>query len=127
MLFETAVHRIDLDVTLSAAPDLPVDVAAEGIDEQLENLPFVGRWNPKAAQLRGVGETIAFVASDSGSWRVRLEPAGWWWDRARGDDEVTAAGTALELLLLLLGRPAPAITVSGDRALLDRWLAATAF
>jgi uncharacterized protein (TIGR03083 family) len=127
MLFETAVHRIDLEVTLGAAPDLPVEVAAEGIDEQLENLPFVGRWNPKVAQLRGVGETIAFVASDSGSWRVRLDPAGWWWDRAAGDDDVTAAGTALELLLLVLGRPAPGISVSGDRALLDRWLAATAF
>jgi hypothetical protein len=38
-----------------------------------------------------------------------------------------AAGTALELLLVLLGRPSPGTNVSGDRALLDRWLAATAF
>jgi hypothetical protein len=38
-----------------------------------------------------------------------------------------AAGTALELLLLLLGRPSPGINVSGDRSLLDGWAAATAF
>lgn len=128
MLFETAVHRIDLDLTLGTPPDLPVEVAVEGIDEQLENLPFVGRWNAEVAKLRGVGETIGFVARDAtASWRVRLDPTGWWWDRAAGDDDATAEATALDLLLLLLGRPAPGVRVSGDRALLDRWLAATAF
>ena len=31
------------------------------------------------------------------------------------------------LLLFLVGRPAADVAVRGDRALLDRWLAATAF
>jgi hypothetical protein len=39
---------------------------------------------------------------------------------------VAEAG-AVDLLLLTVGRPAPSPVVGGDRALLDRWLAATAF
>jgi uncharacterized protein (TIGR03083 family) len=128
MLFETAIHRIDLDVTLGLAPDLPVDVAVEGIDEQLENLPFVARWNGAVGRLRGAGERLAFAATDAAaSWRVRLEPDGWWWDRGSGGGDVVAEAGAVELLLLMVGRPVPDLTTRGDRALLDRWLAATAF
>jgi hypothetical protein len=58
---------------------------------------------------------------------VRLEPDGWWWDRGSGEEAVTAEASAVDLLLLMVGRPAPSLVVRGDRALLDRWLAATAF
>ena len=86
MLFETAIHRIDLDLTLGREPDLPVQVAVEGIDEQLENLPFVARWNGEVGRLRGAGQTLGFTATDAdASWRVRLEADGWWWDRPRNE------------------------------------------
>jgi uncharacterized protein (TIGR03083 family) len=128
MLFETAIHRLDLDLTLGRPADLPVSVAVEGIDEQLENLPFIARWNGEVAKLRGRGETLGFTARDAdASWRVRLEPDGWWWDRAADDDDVVAEAGAVDLLLLMVGRPAPELAVRGDRGLLDRWLAATAF
>ena len=128
MLFETAIHRLDLDLTLGRAADLPVGVAVEGIDEQLENLPFVARWNGKVGSLRGQGETLGFAASDAdASWRVRLEPDGWWWDRGSDDHDVVAEARAVDLLLLMVGRPVPDLAVRGDRILLDRWLAATAF
>jgi uncharacterized protein (TIGR03083 family) len=143
MLFETGIHRLDLDLTLGRAADLPAPVAVEGIDELLENLPFVARWNGEVGRLRGRGETLGFVARDAdASWRVRLEPDGWWWDRGSGtkpaddaddgDDaggaaDVVAEATALGLLLLMVGRPVPDLAVRGDRALLDRWLGATAF
>jgi uncharacterized protein (TIGR03083 family) len=128
MLFETAIHRIDLDLTLGRAPDLPVGVAVEGIDEQLENLPFVARWNGEVGRLRGAGETLGFTATDApASWRVRLEPDGWWWDRGSDGGDVVAEAVAVDLLLLMVGRPVPDLAVRGDRALLDRWLAATAF
>jgi uncharacterized protein (TIGR03083 family) len=128
MLFETAIHRIDLDLTLGRAADLPVGVAVEGIDEQLENLPFVARWNGEVGRLRGAGETLGFTATDAAaSWRVRLEPDGWWWDRGSDDGDVVAEAGAVDLLLLMVGRPVPDLAIRGDRALLDRWLAATAF
>ena len=58
---------------------------------------------------------------------MRLEPNGWWWDRASDDADVVAEAAAVDLLLLMVGRPIPDLAVRGDRALLDRWLAATAF
>jgi uncharacterized protein (TIGR03083 family) len=137
MLFETGIHRLDLDLTLGRTADLPAHVAVEGIDEQLENLPFVARWNAEVGRLRGRGETLGFAARDAdASWRVRLEPDGWWWDRGSGPTpdadaadaaDVVAEATALDLLLVMVGRPIPDLAVRGDRALLDRWLAATAF
>jgi uncharacterized protein (TIGR03083 family) len=128
MLFETAIHRLDLDLTLGRPVALAVDVAVEGIDEQLDNLPFVARWNGELGKLRGQGETLGFTPRDAdASWRVRLEPDGWWWDRGSDDDDVVAEAPAVDLLLLMVGRPIPDLTVRGDRRLLDRWLAATAF
>jgi hypothetical protein len=128
MLFETAIHRLDLDLTVGRPVALAVDVAVEGIDEQLENLPFVARWNGELGKLRGQGETLGFTPRDAdASWRVRLEPDGWWWDRGSDDDDVVAEAPAVDLLLLMVGRPIPDLTVRGDRRLLDRWLAATAF
>ena len=128
MLFETAIHRIDLDLTLGRAPDLPVGVAVEGIDEQLENLPFVARWNGEVGRLRGAGETLGFTATDAdASWRVRLEPDGWWWDRGSDGGDVVAEAGAVDMLLLMVGRPVPDLAARGHHALLDRWLAATAF
>jgi uncharacterized protein (TIGR03083 family) len=128
MLFETAIHRLGLDLTLGRPADLPLRLAVEGIDEQLENLPFVARWNSEVGKLRGQGATLRFTAPEAGaSWRVRLEPGGWWWDRGSDDEAVTADASAVDLLLLMVGRPAPSLVVRGDRALLDRWLAATAF
>ena len=128
MLFETAIHRLDLDLAVGRQVDLPVGVAVEGIDEHLENLPFVARWNGEVGRLRGAGETLGFAATDAdASWRVRLGADGWWWDRASEGVDVLAEAGAVDLLLLLVGRPASDLAVRGDRAALDRWLAATAF
>jgi hypothetical protein len=41
--------------------------------------------------------------------------------------DVVAEAAAVDLLMLMVGRPVPDLAVRGDRALLDRWLAATAF
>jgi hypothetical protein len=57
---------------------------------------------------------------------VRLEADGWWWDRGSDGDVVAEAG-AVDLLLLMVGRPVADLVIRRDRALLDRWLAATAF
>ena len=76
----------------------------------------------------GGGPDARFAATDAdGSWRVRLEADGWWWDRGSDGGDVVAEAGAVDLLLFLVGRPAADVAVRGDRALLDRWLAATAF
>jgi uncharacterized protein (TIGR03083 family) len=127
MLFESCVHRMDLDVTLERSPALDTELAVEGVDEHFENLRYVGRWNKNVAALSG-RHVLGFVADDAGAaWRVRLTRTGWWWDRGRGDTDVEVSGAALSLLLLLQGRPAPGLEVEGERSLLDDWLGATSF
>jgi uncharacterized protein (TIGR03083 family) len=126
MLFESCVHRMDLDLTLGKPPALDTDLAVEGVDELFDNLRYVSRWNKSIAGLTG-RHALGFVATDADAgWRVRLTSTGPWWDRGRGDTDVSVRGTTLSLLLALLGRPAE-LAVDGERTLLDDWLAAMSF
>jgi uncharacterized protein (TIGR03083 family) len=130
MLHETTVHRGDAELALGLAPVVSAPVACDGVEEFLANLPCAAYFAPGVRELVGDGETLAFDASSSGagacSWLVRLEPSGFSWaraDPAAGDVVVRAAPG--ELLLFLYGRRAvgdEGITVSGDTALLDRWV-----
>jgi uncharacterized protein (TIGR03083 family) len=131
MLHETAVHRADAALALGLPFALAGEVAADGIDELLDNLPCASYFAPAVDSLRGAGETLAFVAP-SASWAVTLEADGFSWSRggaqgsAPGSASVTLrAGSEADLLLMLYGRLAPG-DVSGDRAVLDRWLAGAA-
>ena len=54
MLFETVVHRLDLDLTHQQPVEVSPEVAAEGIDEWFENLRHIGRWRPQSSNLRGI-------------------------------------------------------------------------
>ncbi|MFD0471692.1 hypothetical protein ACFQ0B_27820 [Nonomuraea thailandensis] len=50
------------------------------------------------------------------------------WARGHAKGDVAVQGPVSELLLLLYGRRSPdALTVHGDRALLERWLRAVDF
>jgi uncharacterized protein (TIGR03083 family) len=126
MLLETAVHRADLALSMRAAPTSGAATAVDGIDELLDNIPSASYFAPKVDELRGAGETLCFLASDSGtSWRITLEPDRFWWEHDGIGADVVVRAPAAELLLLLYGRRHPdsqPISVDGDRALLDRWL-----
>ena len=132
MLFETLTHRCDLDLTFGRTPAVDPERAADGVDEFLVNLPFTARWNDQIRTLTGDRSSLLFLAGDADrAWRIRIGSNGWWWDRPALDDpgtaSVTVGGGVAEIFLLLQGRPAPAVSIDGDRAVLDRWLAATAF
>jgi uncharacterized protein (TIGR03083 family) len=130
MLFETVAHRCDAEITLhDKATEIDPEVAVDGIDEYLEHLPSIARWNPAVAQLRAEDRwSLAFAATDTGdNWRVRVGAHGWNWDRTDGDASARVTGTAHDVLLWLLGRPAPDLERGGDASALARWTAATAF
>ena len=100
MLFETVVHRADAAFALEVEPAVDVDVAVEGIDELLSNLPHAAYFAPGLTELRGDDETIALRATDTdATWRIRLVPAGYAWDWSDGPADVTLLGTAADLLL----------------------------
>lgn len=130
VVFETAVHRFDLAAALNEPFTLATDLAADGIDELLDNLPAAAAFAPHIGELRGDGEQLHFHASDTdGEWMITFRPDGFEWDHGHGKGAVAARGAAVDLLLLLYRR----VTVDerpvecfGERDLLDRWLAHTA-
>jgi hypothetical protein len=101
MLHEATVHRADAELALGFAP---------GVTE-----------------LRGSGETLRFrCTDDAAAWTVRLAADGYTWDTAAVPSPTCeVAGTASDLLLGVYGRipiGAARYDVTGDRAVLERWI-----
>jgi uncharacterized protein (TIGR03083 family) len=123
MAHETAVHA--WDAAAAAGRDAPVDgeLAVDGIDEQLDNIPFMTPFRPEIASLRGAGDTIHLHATDrDGEWLIRLGEGGVEWSREHAKGDVAARGPASDLFLFLVGRVDPGrLEVFGDRTLLERW------
>jgi uncharacterized protein (TIGR03083 family) len=122
MVHEIGVHRADAELALGLAPTFDPEVAADGVDELLDNLPHAAYFAPAVATLRG-GGTLHLHAPDAAtSWLVTLVDDGFRWERTESvgtDVEVTAP--AGDLLLAMYGRPA-SIEVDGDVALWARWI-----
>ncbi|MFD8994569.1 maleylpyruvate isomerase family mycothiol-dependent enzyme [Streptomyces abikoensis] len=153
MLFETLVHRADAELALGLSPRIDRDLAVDGIDEFLTNLPFASLFAPRTAELRAPDRTIRFLCTDgtdgtdgtggtdgdgSGDWLIRLRPDGFGpvtdttGPGTTGPDtaDATVRGTAADLLLLLYGRldrESDAFHSEGDRDLLAHWFAHSAF
>ncbi|MDJ0464007.1 maleylpyruvate isomerase family mycothiol-dependent enzyme [Streptomyces sp. H27-C3] len=142
MLFETLVHRVDVQLALGQRPVIDPGLAVDGIDEFLVNLPFAASFAPWTAHLRGDDETIRFRCTDrDGGWLVRLRPDDFVVERLTEADEgagagkdavvdATVEGASADLLLLLygrFGRTSDAFKISGDDDLLLRWFANSAF
>jgi uncharacterized protein (TIGR03083 family) len=133
MVHETTVHRVDAEQAAGRPPAVDAVVAADGIDELLENLPCAAYFSPGVEDLRGDGESLALVATDhDAGWRIVLLPDRYDWSRADGSApaaDVTVSGPVLELLLAVYRRRSPddgGVAVEGDRSVLDRWLASSA-
>jgi uncharacterized protein (TIGR03083 family) len=126
MVHETAVHRVDAELALGIRPQVDPAVAADGVEEVLENLP-------RSRVLRGQGERLRLVAGDRPDrWTITRQPTGFQW--ARGDPDGDQPGPAVasvtvragtpELYLLLWGRRPwtdARYEVTGDHALLAHW------
>src|SRR5512139_1165670 len=137
MVHETTVHRADACAALGLPFMLAGDVAADGISEWLGFVsePALAATWPGFAELRGSGETLHLHATDEGlgdlgEWLIRRLPAGVTWEHGHGKGDVAVRGAAADLLQLAHRRIAPTdprIEVFGDEALLEHWLAHTAF
>ncbi|EWC61692.1 hypothetical protein UO65_3050 [Actinokineospora spheciospongiae] len=129
MLHDTTVHHADAALATGTAFEVAPDLAADAISEWLEVLsdPVAPTLKPAFSVLRGTGQTL-LVHPDTGSgWLVTRTPEGVRWARAADTADATLAGPVGDLLLVLTRRlPAGRITITGDRALADHWLAHTA-
>jgi uncharacterized protein (TIGR03083 family) len=136
MCHETLVHATDAQLAAGQQPEIDPRVAADGIDEWftvITSQEFGGEdW--RAAALPQ-GRVLHVHATDdgldgAGEWLVSHGPGGVTAEPGHGKGDVALAGPAARLLLVLSRRaPAsdPAVTVHGDAALLDSWLAQTQF
>jgi uncharacterized protein (TIGR03083 family) len=119
MAHETAVHRWDGQGARGSPEPFAGALAVDGIDEHLENLPFI----VGAERTVGAGETMHLHCTDrDGEWLLRLGAAGLEVGREHAKGDVALKGSASELFLVVLGRaPATAAEVFGDPAGLEVW------
>jgi uncharacterized protein (TIGR03083 family) len=138
MAHETLVHRADAQLAANAGPEPAIDaeVAADAIDEWLTLLTrgILGNDDERITALPA-GVALHIHATDDGlggrgEWTIRhdadvltVEPG-----HRKGDAALTGPAASL-LLVLMRRRPVsdPAVAVYGDSAVVDAWLASTAF
>ncbi|MEV4836413.1 maleylpyruvate isomerase family mycothiol-dependent enzyme [Nonomuraea sp. NPDC049486] len=127
MAFELVVHRVDAEQALGVEPEMAAEVAADGVEELLGNLPGA-RWvSRRLAELGLEGATFHLHATDlPGEWTFTQGPEGAvTWERGHAKGDAAVRAPARDLLLLMYGRRScDGLEVFGDRALLERWLSA---
>jgi uncharacterized protein (TIGR03083 family) len=119
MLFEVVVHLTDLEGALGIEAIVDPELAIEGIDEHLSNLPWTGAWDPGVRALVGQFDTIGLRATDGPSWRMVLMPGGMFWDRSEEATGANVEGTVSDLYLHTQGRDTD-VRITGDVELHDR-------
>ncbi|TDD86567.1 maleylpyruvate isomerase family mycothiol-dependent enzyme [Actinomadura rubrisoli] len=140
MLHDTAVHHADAAIAAGVPFTIAPDLAADALSEWFGLIasPGAEAINPRLAVLRGRGETLAVRPAGGAApgWLITRTPEGPRWER-EGDGRDADAGATVtvtaplrELLLVVYRRSSPeeaGAEVSGDRSVLDHWLANTAF
>lgn len=136
MAHETAVHRADAQLAFGQRPVIDPDVAADGIDEWLGFITEDDQDDPRARSFadRWQGRALHLHTTDGGEgggeWTVRGLDGWFTVERGHSKGDVALRGTASAVLLVLVRRfppDDPDVQVLGERAVLDEWLAATAF
>jgi uncharacterized protein (TIGR03083 family) len=137
MAHETLVHRADAQLAAGAEPEpvIEAEVAADAIDEWLMLLAGGLDDADERRKALPAGAGLHIHATDDGlggrgEWMIRHEAGGLTVEPGHGKGDAALAGPAASLLLVLMRRrpaPDPAVTVYGDRAVVDGWLASTAF
>lgn len=135
MLSDTCVHHYDAALATGTAFAIADDLAADVIGENLELLsaPAFAAARPALAELRGRGERIGFrpdtAPGSAPGWVITRTPEAPRWERGPVEADVVVTGAVADLMLVVARRVPPdddRVTVTGDRALLDHWLAHTA-
>lgn len=126
MLHDTIVHHADAALATGADYAVAPDLAADAISEWLEVLadPVTPTLRPAYATLRGTGQTLRLDPGTGDGWLITRTPDGVRWTHTGDPADVTLAGPVADLLLVVTRRlPPDRITITGDRALADHWLA----
>jgi uncharacterized protein (TIGR03083 family) len=136
---ETAMHRVDAELTVGRTGVLDARFAADGIDEWL-GIVTSPRYRGRDGLIGAlpVGATLHLRAAIGGlpdedtaaEWVIRGTGNGLVLERGPGRGDVRVSGPADRLLLALVRRTRAddaALAVTGDAALFSGWLASTPF
>jgi uncharacterized protein (TIGR03083 family) len=137
MAHETLVHRADAQLAAGAEPEpaIEAEVAADAIDERLMLLTGGLATADERTKVLPAGAGLHIHATDDGlggrgEWMIRHDAGGLTVETGHGQGDAALTGPAASLLLVLMRRRPvsdPAVTVYGDSAVVDGWLARTAF
>jgi uncharacterized protein (TIGR03083 family) len=116
---EVAIHRVDAESASDSVTGFPAGFAVDGIEELL--FGFFSR--PGGRLVADPPRSMALRATDTAAaWTVYLEPDGRRFVRGAEPADLTVAGSASDLYLLLWNRRDPAgLAVDGDPGVLDLW------
>lgn len=123
---EMAVHRWDIENAVTTAVPIDPTLAMDGIDELLfvfgPAAPMDSEFKGASERFGGSGETFRLEPTDLAE-ATTFEAHQDRFERVNDSaPDVTARGSASDLLLFLWGRVGPErLDVSGDDALLSRW------
>jgi uncharacterized protein (TIGR03083 family) len=126
---DTTVHHADAALATGTPYEVAPDLAADVVSEWLAMLsdPITTTLKPAFAELRGTGQTIALRPDGDLGWLITRTPEGVRWTRVTEAADVALAGPIRDLLLVLTRRlPVGQVAVTGDRDLIEHWLARTA-
>jgi uncharacterized protein (TIGR03083 family) len=136
LLNEAVVHGFDAANPANRPADIAADVAAALISNHFAMLTsptWERQRSDSAAAIRGTGQTLLWLASDTrDTWFLERRAKGATWKCGSEPADVTVTGPARSLLLTLTrrlaltDRVANDITVNGQRALVQHWLDNTA-
>ena len=136
MAHETAVHRADAEIATGRTPVIDTAIAVDGIDEWLglEDMLGDSGQDSRLAALAD-GQVLHLHATDeglggTGEWLVRGAGGRITVTHGHGQGDAAVRGPASALLLVMVRRLPPddaPVQIIGDRAVLERWLAATPF
>ncbi len=134
MTQETAMHRWDASNAVGIPYEIPVAVAADGIDEFL--MWFADHRRPDAEPVGGsvhlhctdtdsrVNEGSDDRSASGGEWLVkRLDESGIEFTREHAKGDAAVRGRANDLLLWLWRREAGPVEILGDTAIAERFRA----
>lgn len=132
------MHRADAQLAVGAEPEpiIEAEVAADAIDEWLMLLTagVLGNSDERSKPLPASAGLHIHATDDGlggrGEWMIRQDAGGLTVQPGHGKGDAALTGPAASLLLVLMRRRPvsdPAVTVYGDSAVVDGWLASTAF
>jgi uncharacterized protein (TIGR03083 family) len=129
MAHETTIHRWDAEGAIGDPYDIPIAVAADGIDEYL-------RWFAPKGRQESIGGTAHIHCTDTvrdlatgsddidavnGEWMIhRLDEHGIDLEETHAKGDVAIRGRAQDILLWLWGRPGGPVEFLGDESIARR-------